>query len=213
MNRVIATMLALVAALVAVPFAHADGDPASDYLLTRSTFVPPDAGISAADSARLSAMVAAARAAGYPIRVALIGSAYDLGSISSLDRKPKQYARFLGAELTLVYHGPLLIVMPNGFGIARAGKALPAQQRIVDRLPAPGTSGAKLVQGGIDGVRALAAAAGVRVAAPKPAPNPSSGPSALVWGLVGAGVAIVVVVGALLFLRRRGPAPKEERAS
>ena len=65
-----------------VPLARADGDPASDYLLTRSTFVPPDLGISAADAARLSTTVALAQARGYPIRVALIGSAYDLGSVS-----------------------------------------------------------------------------------------------------------------------------------
>ena len=54
-------LLVLVAALVAVPLARSDGDPASDYLLTRSTFVPPDLGISAADAARLTATVAAAR--------------------------------------------------------------------------------------------------------------------------------------------------------
>lgn len=207
MNRAIVIVLVLLAALMAVPFAQADGDPASDYLLTTSTFVPPDLGISAADSARLSATVAAARAAGYPIRVALIGSAYDLGSISSLDRKPKQYARFLGAELTLVYHGRLLVVMPNGFGVARAGKALPAQQRTLDRLPAPGTNGAKLVQGGIDGVRALAAAAGVRVPAAQPATHHTSASSAVVWGGASGSVAVVVVVVSALFLwwRRRSP--------
>ena len=59
-------LLVLVAALVAVPLARADGDPASDYLLTRSTFVPPDLGISAADAARLSATVALAQVARLP---------------------------------------------------------------------------------------------------------------------------------------------------
>ena len=115
-------LLALLAALAVVPLARADGDPASDYLLTRATFVPPDLGISTSDAARLATTVALARSRGYSIRVAVIGSAYDLGSVSSLDRKPKQYARFLGQELTLVYHGPLLIVMPNGFGIARQAR-------------------------------------------------------------------------------------------
>ena len=128
--------------------------------------MPPDLGISTADAARLSATVAAARSRGYPIHVALIGSAYDLGSVVSLDRKPKQYARFLGTELAFVYHGRLLVVMPNGFGVSRAGKPLPAAQRVVDRLPAPGTGGPQLVQAGIDGVRALAAASGVHVPPP-----------------------------------------------
>ncbi len=167
-------------------FARADGDPASDYLLTRSTFVPPDLGISTADAARLSTTVALARSHGYPIRVALIGSAYDLGSVGALDRKPKLYARFLGEELKLVYHDPLLIVMPNGFGVARAGKALPAGQRVLDRLPAPGAHGPQLVQAGIDGVRALAAASGVRVPASQPASTGGGGRGALVWVLVGA---------------------------
>ena len=198
------TLLALLATLVAAPLARADGDPASDYLLTRSTFVPPDIGISAADAARLSATVGLARAGGYPIRVALIGSAYDLGSVASLDRKPKLYARFLGQELTLLYRGPLLIVMPNGFGVARAGKALPAAQRVVDRLPAPGTHGPQLLQSGIDAVRALAASSGVRVTASQPASSSGGGSSAVVWGLGGGGAAVaLVLVGGILALRRR----------
>lgn len=199
------TLLALVVTLTAVPLARADGDPASDYLLTRSTFVPPDLGVSAADAARLSATVALAQARGYPIHVALIGSAYDLGSVSSLDRKPKEYARFLGQELTLIYHGRLLVVMPNGFGVSRAGKAMPAAQRVVDRLPAPGTGGPQLVQAGIDGVRDLAAAAGVRVPAPQPASGQSGGSGTLVWGLAGGGaaVALVLIAAGLLVVRRR----------
>ena len=207
MNRIAGKrvlLLAVVAALAAIPLARADGDPASDYLLTRSTFVPPDLGISAPDAARLSATVALAQSRGYPIHVALIGSAYDLGSVVSLDRKPKQYARFLGTELTLVYHGRLLVVMPNGFGVSRAGKPLPAEQRVVDRLPAPGAGGPQLVQAGIDGVRALAASAGVRVAAPRPA-SKSGGSSTLVWGLAGgaAAAALVLVAVGLVVLRRR----------
>ena len=53
--------LVLFAALAAVPLARADGDPASDYLLTRSTFVPPDLGISTGDATRLATTVALAR--------------------------------------------------------------------------------------------------------------------------------------------------------
>ncbi len=192
-----------------VPLARADGDPASDYLLTRSTFVPPDLGISTADAARLSATVALAQSRGYPIHVALIGSAYDLGSVVSLDRKPKQYARFLGTELTLVYHGRLLVVMPNGFGVSRAGKPLPAEQRVVDRLPAPGAGGAQLVQAGIDGVRSLAASAGVRVPAPRPA-GKNGGSSTLVWGVAGGAAAaalLLVAVGFVVLRRRRGSEP------
>jgi hypothetical protein len=196
--------LVLFAALAAVPLARADGDPASDYLLTRSTFVPPDLGISTADAARLSATVEAARSRGYVIHVALIGGAYDLGSVVALNRKPKQYARFLGEELTFVYRGRLLVVMPNGFGVSEGGKPLPAPQRVVDRLPAPGNSGPRLVQAGIDGVRALAAAAGVPVPPPGAAGASGGGSSGLVWELGGGAVALALVLsGGFVALRRR----------
>jgi hypothetical protein len=198
-----ATLIVLLAALAVVPFARADGDPASDFLLTRSTFVPPDLGVSTAEAARLSTTVSLAQSRGYTIHVALIGTAYDLGSVSSLDRMPKKYARFLGEELTLVYHGLLLVVMPNGFGVARAGVALPAEQRVLGRLPPPGNGGPELVQAGIDGVRALAAAAGVHVPAPKPAAA-GGGSDTLVWAIAGgcAG-ALLIVCAVLIALRRR----------
>ena len=196
--------LVLFAALAAVPLARADGDPASDYLLTRSTFVPPDLGISSADAARLSATVEAARSRGYVIHVALIGSAYDLGSVVSLNRMPKKYAQFLGEELAFVYRGRVLVVMPNGLGISKGGKALPAQQKILDRLPVPGSRGPRLVQAGIAGVRALAASAGVQVPPPGVAGASGSGSSTLVWGLAGGAAAVVLLLaGGFLALRRR----------
>jgi hypothetical protein len=196
--------LVLFGALGTGPLARADGDPASDYLLTRATFVPPDLGISTADAARLSATVEAARSRGYVIHVALIGSAYDLGSVVSLNRMPKKYARFLGEELAFVYSGRVLVVMPNGLGVSAGGKALPAQQRVLDRLPAPGSSGPRLVQAGIDAVRALAAAAGVQVPPPGAAGASSGGSSTLVWGLAGGAVAAALALaGGFLALRRR----------
>jgi len=201
---VLVALVVLFAALAAVPLARADGDPASDYLLSRSTFVPPDLGISTADAARLAATVETARSRGYVIRVALIGSAYDLGSVVSLNRMPKKYAQFLGEELEFVYRGRLLVVMPNGFGVSRAGKALPAQQKLVDRLAAPGAGGPRLVQAGIDGVRALAAAAGVQVPPPGAVGASGGGSSTLVWGLGGGAVALALLLaGGFLALRRR----------
>ena len=194
-------LIALLGLLTVAPFARADGDPASDYLLTRSTFVPPDLGVSTGDAQRLESTVALAASRGYTIHVALIGTAYDLGSVSSLDRKPKLYARFLGEELTLVYHGRLLVVMPNGFGVSRAGKPLLAEQRALDRLAAPGKTGKQLVQAGIDGVRALAAAAGVSVPAPKPA-TASGGGHTVLW-VIGGVTAVLLVAASLLLLRRR----------
>jgi hypothetical protein len=194
------TLVALLALLL-VPVAHADGDPASDYLLTQQTFVPPDLGISKSDQQRLEETVSLAHARGFPIRVAVIGSTYDLGSVGSLMGKPKEYARFLGQELRLVYHGRLLIVMPNGFGTSTNGKATPADQTVVDKLRAPGKNGGDLVQGAIDGVHVLAKAHGVTV--PVVAARGGSSHTG-VWLLGGlALLAILVAVGAGFVISRR----------
>jgi len=115
-----ALLLALLG--IATPSARADGDPASDVLATQDTFIPRDAALEPAAQRQLEATVAAAAASGYPIRVALIASPSDLGSVSALWQRPAAYARYLGEELSLLYHGAILVVMPGGVGFqARAG--------------------------------------------------------------------------------------------
>jgi hypothetical protein len=161
-----AALIVLLALLVVVPAARADGDPASDYLLGQPTFVPPDAGIPSGYANQLLAAVNATKARGYEIRVALIGSTYDLGAVGSLWKKPRQYARFLGQELAFVYKGRLLVVMPNGLAVSKNGKALAAEQRVVDRIAPPGTKGSAIAAAGTDAVIRLAANAGIVVPAP-----------------------------------------------
>jgi hypothetical protein len=101
--------------------ARADGDPASDVLLGQDVFLPYSP-VSPAVQQRLYAAAAAARRAGYPIKIALIGAATDLGVVPSLFGKPAGYAQFLSAELAGVVSGPVLVVMPAGFGLAVQGK-------------------------------------------------------------------------------------------
>ena len=73
--------------------------------------------------------------------------------------------------------------------------------------PRPGAGGPRLVQAGIDGVRALAASAGVHVPPPTAASS-SSGRSVLVWGLAGGAlVVLALVVTVVVLRRRRGPRP------
>src|SRR5262249_3715942 len=98
MRRALLVVTALAACVVAGA-ARADGDPASDYLLASQTFIPFDLKLSEADQLELTSLVSDTNKAGYKVRVALIGSAYDLGAVTSLWRKPRPYARFLGAEL------------------------------------------------------------------------------------------------------------------
>jgi hypothetical protein len=202
LGRYIALAAALLALSLGVPAALADGDPASDYLLVYPAFVPPDDGIPSAYAKQLRAVLAAAKSKGYVIRVALIKTRYDMGSVTVLYRKPKPYAHFLSQELHFVYTGRLLVVMPNGYGYARGGLLQPKQQAIVDRLPVPGNTGAQLAAAGTRAVRALAAASGVQVALPQL--HGSTGTNTTRDRLViGGGAAIVLALGAGLALLRR----------
>ena len=77
-----AALVVLAAALLAcaAPSARADGDPASDYLLTQKVFFPFDVKAPKAKQQQLVALVDEANSKGFPIRVAVIGSSYDLGA-------------------------------------------------------------------------------------------------------------------------------------
>jgi hypothetical protein len=198
--------LALLAALVALAApaaARADADPASDYLYTQWVFLPYDTKIPAQQAAQLRALVAEARKDGYPIKVAMIGSTYDLGAVTSLWRKPKQYARFLGAELVFLYKGRLLVVMPNGFGFSKAGRPVPREARALDEVEIR-SGGAGLVQGAIDGVRALAAASGHRLSEPAvPAAKAKRSSSNRDRAIIAAAVIALGLGWAALLLRRR----------
>jgi hypothetical protein len=116
-----AAVLAVVLLALSSSAAFADGDPASDTLIFENVYFPyPAPGQQ--PSAALSAATRSVYARGYRIKVAVIASATDLGSIPSLFDKPADYAKFLGQELGLYYIGPLLIVMPAGFGIYDGGR-------------------------------------------------------------------------------------------
>jgi hypothetical protein len=191
---------ALTAACLAVPAAHADGDPASDYLLSQSTFVPFDAKIPKAQADQLNATVADAKELGFTIRVALISNEFDLGAVPSLWRKPKEYARFLGQELFFRYTGRLLVVMPNGYGVSRGSKALPSAQRVVDALPKPGDGGPALAGAAMRAVQRLAAHSGVRVEIPAASAGGSSNSDRIVIAAVAGGLILLLL--AALAVRR-----------
>ena len=201
-------LVVLLLALVFVPFAHADGDPASDYLLQRASFVPPDAGLSSSDTSQLNALLRAAREAGYTVHVALIASQYDMGSVTVLFKEPKQYAPFLSQELKFIYKGRVLVVMPNGYAIARDGKTDPEEQAVLDKLAPPSPfAGATLAAATSRAIRALAAHAGVKVSA-LPTVKPSAGSSTnddRIYIAIGA-VILVALAGGVTFWRRRGQA-------
>ena len=109
-----ALLAATVIAALAVPVAHANGDPASDVLITQQVFIGPEVPISVSAAEELQKTVAAANQRGFTIRVALIAFTGDLGTAVSLWKHPQSYAQFLGSELAFVYTKRLLIVMPSG---------------------------------------------------------------------------------------------------
>jgi len=204
MRRLSALTIAVAVALtVAVPGVRADGDPASDYLISQRVFLPYDAKIPRLDQQRLTATVQRANEQGFRIRVALIWSTYDLGSLTVLWNKPRLYARFLGVELSYFYKGPLLVVMRNGFGLnPRQSSAQDAA--LVEKVPIPSTP-AGLALAATAAVKKLAAAHGVRVeASPHTVPVASSSRTSDWIEIVGA-VAVAVLLGAALNLlvRRR----------
>jgi hypothetical protein len=156
-------LLTATAACVAVlpSAARADGDPASDFLISQQVFFGFGQNASATKQAELQRLVEDAKAKGFEVRVALIGSRTDLGAVPVLWRRPQTYARFLGQELTLYYPRRLLIVMPNGYGIYRRhGGVTAAEKAALARLPAPGSD---LVGGAERAVQRLAALHGVHV--------------------------------------------------
>ena len=135
----------------------------------------------------------------------MIGSVYDLGSITPLWRRPRQYARFLGAELSNRFHGLLLVAMPNGFGLYRGSASVASEQAAVRTLhPAADADG--LLAAATRAVRLLAAADGAPIAE---VPKASSGPGrrrGLAAPAIAAGIASILALTGLVgttVLRRR----------
>jgi hypothetical protein len=194
-------LVAGLALLLAAPAARADGDPASDVLYTQRLFVPFNAPISTSVASELDLLIAAANRSGYPLKVALIGNAYDLGAVGGLWRRPQEYARFLGYELTFLYHGRLLIVMPNGFGLSWGKHKVAKELALLRPIPI-GKGDQGLAVAAIAAVRRLAAAGGHPLAAPSSSSSGGGGSTTVVVGAAAGGVALCVLLG-LLALRAR----------
>jgi hypothetical protein len=196
-------LVAAAAALVTVPAAHANGDPASDVLLVNQVYIGPEVPISNADRDALTKTVAAANERGYPIRVALIPFTSDLGTAVSLWRHPQDYAKFLGSELAFVYTKRLLIAMPSGFGVYHRNRPVAKEQRVLGRIR-PGRTPTAVAQQTTKAVRALAAADGITL------PVESGGGSD--WrdrAIIAAVGLVIVALIAFVAVRRMGRGRRE----
>ena len=199
MARHVAFVAALL--LLAAPaVARANGDPASDYLLVQNIFLPFNAKVDPAASARLADTIRAANKDNFKIKVAVIGSRYDLGTAFSLYNQAQKYAQFLGLELSFQYHSRLLVVMPNGYGYSIGGKTDPAGVRIVKALPPPSKDVTKQVEAATATIRKLATASGHPLAAS----GSGGGSKSRDRITIAAGaVALAALLAAIVFWRRK----------
>jgi len=202
-RRRFALLVVAAAFLWAPSTGQANGDPASDYLLTQSVFLPFATKIDQNEVTRLNALLRAADQKRYRIRVALILSPSDLGTAFSLFGKPGKYAQFLGLELSFVYRGRLLVVMPNGYGYAVNGDPDPKASALLKQLPAPGRSATKEAQAAIVAVQRLAARKGHHLVVPKV--GGSTGRDRLT--IAAAATAGIALIAAIVLYRRRKQPP------
>jgi hypothetical protein len=203
LSATVAAGLALAVLGVPVPVARADGDPASDVLYTRWLFLPFEVKFDAARTAALQSAIDTARKRGFPIKVALITQKYDLGTVPQLFAQPQRYAEFLGLELTFLYKGRLLVVMPNGLGLSRAGRPVPRERSLLAGVRiVPSANG--MEDAATEAVRKLAAAHGVRLPVVRVAAPSSGGHDRLIIGLAAAGAALLIAAAwAVRAFRRR----------
>jgi hypothetical protein len=211
-----ALVIALLLALAIPAAARADGDPASDVLLLQDVFTPYAPPVPKPVTAGLSATLKKARAAGYPLKVAVIASKNDLGSVPQFYGRPQPYASFLEREIAFNKPEPLLVVMAAGYGVSEAGpNALAAIAK--QGKPSSGSSDA-LGRAAIDTTIALAKAHGHTIPPPT-LPKATGGGGgggtspAIVFGVP---VLLLALGGALVAIRNRqtpgSPEPEPEKA-
>ena len=171
-----AVMIVAAAAATMAAASRADGDPASDYLLARNVYYPYRSA-SPALSAVLERAVDRIYAHRDRVKVALIYSEDDLGAVPVLFGRPVEYARFLGVELGPWYVGPLLVVMPAGFGIYDGRRSTEPEERVLRSAPLAAGSPDELVRSAATALQRLADADALRspdVTAPLVTAHPAS---------------------------------------
>jgi hypothetical protein len=212
-------VLALAAALAATAAgtARADGDPASDVLLTDNVFLSYQSPYGSAEGRALEALAKEAKEQHFPMRVAVITQLADMGSVGGLYGKAQRYADFLASEITFVYRGTLVVVMngkPGGFGVHGPG-AIPAARRALARMKLPSSSptAAELARVAAVAMQRVAAASGHRLATPSAAATKTKTSSHLLRLFLIAALALAVLgAGATLLARwLRGPAPADKQ--
>ncbi len=174
---------------------RADADPASDVLLGTAAFFPYQPTVASGLQTQLLRELGQLRKQGLGLKVAIIESRIDLGAIPNMFGHPRAYAAFLDQEISFNQPQPLLVVMPNGFGLSHlAGAAALAGLK-----PETAQRSDGLARTAIVAVERIAHAAG-KSASPGAAGGGGSGGSTSPLITFG-GPAILVVLGAFVAAR------------
>jgi len=211
-------VLALAAVLAgsAAGTARADGDPASDVLLSDNVFLSFQSPYGSAEGRALEALAKQAKEQGFPMRVAVITQLADMGSVGGLYGKAQRYADFLASEIRFVYRGTLVIAMngkPGGFGVHGPG-ATPAARRELERMKLPSSSptAAELARLAAVAMQRVAAASGHQLTAPSATAKTKTSSRLLRLFLIAALALAALGAGAALLARwLRGPAPADKQ--
>jgi hypothetical protein len=150
--------------------AHAHADPTIHYLETQNLVA--SVGLPATQSVELQllGLVQEIDRRGYPIKVSVIANETDTGGESAPLASPQEYAELVVSELELFFEveAPVLIVTPNGFGVAgkhvRAGRLQPFPdgdgRSLLRGVAVPPLDADALARTAMLAVRQVAAAAG-----------------------------------------------------
>lgn len=211
--RRLVLLTALVAALAPAAPAWADGDPASDVLLSQDVFLPyaPNT-VSKPLAAALAETVKRAGARGFGVKVAVVADARDLGSAGQLLGQPQRYADLLTGEITTnVAHGTgvggprVLTVLPSGLGGNNLGDH--AGNALDGLLPPDGGGADGLARTAAIAVGKLSAADGKPIelpALPQASAAPSSGGGGIPSWVLFALPVLVVVLAVVALNARSG---------
>ena len=204
MRRALA-IAGLVAALVMPSAAQADGDPASDVLLLQDVYLPYQPVVPKPVADALTRTVKQLHSSGFPLKVAVIASTTDLGTVPQFLGRPGPYAAFLESEIKFNKAKPLLVVMGAGYGTAAVPPNVAAAVAGVPK-PKSGSSD-DLGRGAIDAVLKVAAATGHPLPKPRlPAASSSGGGGgggtspAIIFGVP---VLLLAIGGVLAAIRAR----------
>jgi MYXO-CTERM domain-containing protein len=211
--RAVALLTAAALGLLVPAAARADGDPASDILPQADVYYPYSPQPSPALTKTLDELLADVRQRGFPVKVALIATAADLGAYPTMFNQAQVYANLLTAQLPQNPHGTvkdklhLLVVMPAGFGGSGLGAKVDDALSGVEVDPDGGSDA--LVRAAIEAVANLASANGVETPVPdipavdQPGEDDGGGGGAGTAGIVIAVLALLGLGAAILVVRRR----------